>query len=92
MAREVEAACALGHAFLEREDARDADDEQEPREDEVCRRPAVPLRMVEWPVEMPPVARVVDEHHPDHRQATEHVEGREALLFLDSAMLERVEP
>ncbi len=76
--REIAAIRALRHALLEREDARDADDEEEPREDEVRRRPAVPLRVVERPVEVPPVPRVVHEDHPDDRQAAEHVEGGEA--------------
>ncbi len=77
VACEVETVGALRHALLEREHAGDAHDEQEPREDEVGRRPAVPLRVVERPVEMCPVARVVDEDHPHDGQAAKQVEGCE---------------
>ncbi len=82
VAREIAAVRALFHTLFEREHARDTHDEQEPREDEVGRRPSVPLRVVERPVEMRPVARVVDEDHSHDRQAAKEVEGREAPAAL----------
>ena len=57
---------------------RDADDEQEERKDEVGGRPPIPLGVIEGPVDVRPVARVVDDDHRGDRQAAKHVERDQA--------------
>src|SRR5204863_4679703 len=59
---------------------RDADDEQEGREDQVGWRAAVPPGMAEGAVDVRPVARVVDEDHRADSQAAHRVDRDEALL------------
>ena len=76
MARVVVAARA---ARVEREVRRDADDEQEEREDEVGRRPPVPRRVLERRVDRAPRARIVDEQHAGDRQPAEDVEREQPL-------------
>ncbi len=60
---------------------RHADDEEKEREDEVGRRAAVPFGMTQRRVDVLPVAGVVDDRHPGHRQAAEGVEGRQTRWF-----------
>ena len=61
-----------------RQDDRDAHDEDEEREDEVGRRPPVPVGVQERRVDVAPVAGCVHDHHGRHRHATEHVYGCQA--------------
>mmetsp|Transcript_22294 Transcript_22294/g.87872 ORF Transcript_22294/g.87872 Transcript_22294/m.87872 type:complete len:322 (-) Transcript_22294:1717-2682(-) len=58
---------------------RHPDDEQEEREDQVGRRAAMPVRVFQRPIDMAPVARVVDEQHGRHRQPAQRVDRRDAL-------------
>ena len=60
-----------------RERERHPDHEQEEREDEVGGRPPVPGDVQERPVDVPPVAGVVDEDHRGDGRAAEDVERQE---------------
>src|ERR1044071_768219 len=68
-----------GIAPRQRQVRGDADDEEEKREDEVRRRPAVPWRVLERPVDGGPGAGIVDEEHRRDRQPAEDVERYETL-------------
>ena len=61
-----------------RERERHPDHEQEEREDEVGRRPAVPGYVLERPVDVQVIPGVVDEDHRGDRRAAEGVERDEA--------------
>ena len=63
MTGEGEAAIAFGHAGRDREDGGRANDEEEVGEDEVGEGEAVPGGVVELPVDVGPVAGIVDEDH-----------------------------
>ena len=63
----------------EREGDRHPDDEQEEREDEVGRRPAVPGRVEERRIDVGPASRVVHQDHPGDRRAAEGVEGAQPV-------------
>ena len=65
----------------ERERDRHADDEKEKRKDEIGRRPAVPFRVFERPVDVFPRARIVYQDHPGDRDPAKDVERYEALGF-----------
>ncbi len=69
-------------AAADRVGDRDPDDPQEEREDQVGRRPAVPRRMLERRVDVPPRSGVVDQDHADDRDAAKRVERGEALPWL----------
>ena len=60
----------------ENEDA--ANDEEKEGEDQVGRRPPVPLRVEERPVHGVPVPGIVDDHHAGHGEATEDVQRTQA--------------
>jgi hypothetical protein len=67
------------HVLDERQGDRDADDEQEEREDEVGRRPAVPGGMAERPVHVAPRTGIVHQNHPGNGDPAECVEREQAL-------------
>ena len=71
-------------ARRQREVRRDAGDEQEEREDEIGRRPAVPRRVLERRVDGAPGSRVVDEQHSRDGETAENVEREEALASAPS--------
>ena len=54
---------ATFNSLPERQRDRHADDEQEERKDEIGRRPAMPLRVPERPIDVRPRAGIVNEHH-----------------------------
>ena len=59
--------CALFDTTRESEGDRHADDEKKERKDEIGRRPAMPLRVLERPVDAGPSAGIVYEHHARDR-------------------------
>jgi len=71
--------CAVAESS-QRVRERRADDEQKKGEDQVGRRPAVPLSVIERPVLilLAPLAGVVDQDHGQDRQAAEDIEREEA--------------
>ena len=62
-----------------REMCRDADDEQEEREDQVGRRPPVPGGVRERRVDRAPASGIVHEQHAGDGRAAKDVEGKQAL-------------
>ena len=64
---------------LLRQRDRDADDEEEEREDQVGRRPPVPVRVQQGPVDVAPVPGIVDDDHAGHGEPAEDVERHQAV-------------
>src|SRR5437870_7677320 len=79
---ETAVAATFINSSSKRERNRDTDNEQEEGKDQICRRPAVPLGVLERPVDMRPRAGVVYQHHAGDRQAAEDVERDETIALI----------
>ena len=69
----------------------DTDDEKEEGEDVISRRNAVPLGVLQRPIDRRPRTRIVDEHHPRDRHPAEDVEGYKPLLICSGHLSTRAE-
>src|ERR1051326_6597257 len=58
-----------------------ADDEQEKRKDQICRRPAIPFRMFQRPIDMRPRTGIVNQHHTRDGDAAEDIERNQTIAL-----------
>ena len=69
---------AFFNATRKRERDRNADDEEEERKDEIGRRPAMPFRVLQRPVDAGPRAGIIYEHHAGDRDSAKNIERDKA--------------
>ena len=60
--------------ICDRIDHGNANNEQKEREYQVCRRPSVPLGVLQWPVDVLPVTGIIHQHHACNGQPAEYIE------------------
>ena len=69
-------------ALSERQGDRDAYDKKEEGENQIGGCPAVPLSMLQGPIDCCPCAWIIYQHHPGDRHAAKDVERDEAIAAL----------
>src|SRR4051812_37933941 len=70
---------AVRSARIDRQICSDADDEKKKWKNQIRRRPAIPLGVLERRINRRPRPRIVHEEHSGDRQSAEHIEREQPL-------------